>query len=95
MGEFFLMFYKEKKKPVQYIFYFAQSAQLANGMCCASKATDRQAGGSRPVIRILGYPFKGRGEEVLWARVASLIDVTAVVHLAQFLGIGFANKIKR
>ena len=77
------MFYKEKKNPVQYIFYFAQSAQLANGMCCASKVTDGQAGGDQPVIRILGSSLKDRVEEVLRARVASLIDVTAFVHLAQ------------
>ena len=83
MGDFFWMFYTEKKKPVQYIFYFARSAQLASGMCCASKATDGQAGGSLPVIPILGTPLKDRVEEVLRARVASLIEVTAFVHLAQ------------
>jgi hypothetical protein len=53
-GEFFWMFYKEKKKPVQYFFYFAQPAQSVSGMCCASNATDGQAGGSQPVIRIIG-----------------------------------------
>ena len=54
------MFYKEKKNPVQYIFYFAQSAQLADGMCGASKVTDGQAGGDQPVRQYLRLPIEGQ-----------------------------------
>jgi hypothetical protein len=92
MGELFWMFYKEKKNPVQYIFYFAQSAQLVSGVCCASKATEGQAGGSQPVIRILGSPLKGRMEEVLRARVASLIDSRRLSILHSFWALGSQKK---